>query len=267
MKISQSSDYSQFEFITGNRPIDQRKVKKLVHLMSAYGWLPSHPAMVCREGSRYQIKDGQHRIAAAKALKIPILFVEDNSDISVADLNEPQSGWKTSDYIESYDALGYPEYKQLKAFAKIHGIPYTCAASLLAGETFRSKNQSRMIKSGKFKIKASDYANLVMRIGYAIVEFAGEFGRSQNSLIAISRLLFVPGFSPELFISRIQTGHHMLRNQATVDQFTEMFESVYNYKTTKAKRLPLRHLVMQAMEARSPLNGGSASNSSIRLVG
>jgi ParB-like chromosome segregation protein Spo0J len=77
-KIVNTRNYRLFERDSGeNRPLDIKKHKKLMESMKKYGFLEVFPVVVTRNGGdKLIVKDGQHRIAIAEALGLPVYYVE-----------------------------------------------------------------------------------------------------------------------------------------------------------------------------------------------
>lgn len=106
MEILETTDYSQFKFIEGNRPISPSNVDKLKQSLQRNGWLEFEPAKVTKSMS---VVDGQHRIAAAKLLGIPVKYTIVNvTDRLMGILSDIQQGkqWSGTDHIRMLALCG-----------------------------------------------------------------------------------------------------------------------------------------------------------------
>ena len=75
-KIYKTTDYSQFKFIKGNRPVDPKHVKKLGKSMRK-GHVPM-PIVVTKKNVLfpcYVVNDGQHRLKAAEICGYPVYYM------------------------------------------------------------------------------------------------------------------------------------------------------------------------------------------------
>lgn len=90
--------YSRFRFIDGNRPIDH--AKKIIESIKEIGVL-WQPVLV---NERFEIIDGQGRFFALKTLGRPIIYiVQPGLGIKhVRYLNKNATIWKVKDYVHSY---------------------------------------------------------------------------------------------------------------------------------------------------------------------
>lgn len=256
MKVTQTRNYDQFINDVTNRPIsekDKPRLKKLEASMKKYGFLP-FPILVRRDDKKFRVVDGQHRLAIAQKLALPVQYIEtEREDIVIAECAAGQSPWNFRDYITSFATQGKQAYQELLAFADENNIPIKKAASLLRGESAHSCNSGSAIKSGQFQIKSLAYAERVIKLVNAVRAFE-QWGGNTNSMGALSRLTFVKDFDDARFVAKVNAHPHLLRLQSTVDAFSEMYEEVYNHAART--RLPLAFLAKEASTARS-LNGNS----------
>lgn len=108
IKVYKTFDYDSFKRIDGNRGIDQKRVSSIRDSYSKIGVIPS-PVIV---NEKYEIIDGQGRVAAAKESGEPVYFIiVDGIGIDECILmNISARPWKTSDYIHSFAERGYKSY-------------------------------------------------------------------------------------------------------------------------------------------------------------
>jgi hypothetical protein len=250
MKISQTRNYSQFVHDATNRPItekDRNNLRQLKRSMQKYGFLPM-PILVRRSGDKLRIIDGQHRFSVAQELKLPVLYTEtERDDIDISIPGGAQAPWKLSDHVMSKAAQGKAAYQQLRLFVEETKLPLSKAASILAGQTAKSGNVQKYIKEGTFKVSDENYAHRVANMVQAVKRFVPWAMHSQ-SINAISRFARVPEFDDSQFIKKVESHSHLLRHCATLEDFSEMYDAIYNHMTRS--RIPLAFLAREAMAKR-----------------
>ena len=91
------SDHSRFKFLEANRPIKQAHVDKLIGLLNE----PKGQLLPVVINENYEVIEGQHRVKACMALKIPVMCikVEGLTIEDVISMNTTQSGWNFNDYL------------------------------------------------------------------------------------------------------------------------------------------------------------------------
>ena len=99
-RIEVSKDYNKFKFVSGNRPVDDRHVNKLVHSMKQH-FIPT-PIIV---NSKNEIVDGQHRYLACKKLGLDVYYYKNDIKLDgLRTINQNMKNWTLDDFLESYYA-------------------------------------------------------------------------------------------------------------------------------------------------------------------
>ena len=261
MKISKTSDYSQFVFSDENRPLDtdHPKFRKLTESMKKHGWLWSFPMTVVRDGDKKVIVDGQNRFTAAKHLKIPVLFVvyDGQKELVISEINDTQRGWSIADHVGSRAAQGNSHYVYLKDFANRTGMPMLRAASLLWGEAADSGNVQLAVKAGRFEVRDVEYAERVASIAIA-VKAHRTWALGTSFLGALSRVVRVKEFDDAHFIKKANTWVSLLNHEPlAVQDFIEMIEKIYNRSVRSP--IPIKFLAGQSSRARCAVPGAKRS--------
>src|SRR5690606_32281431 len=129
-KILQTTDYGQFKIKKGNREINRGTVNRLMKAISKKNMLSANPIIV---NSKLEVIDGQHRLAAAQQLGVPINYVIFNpaSLEEIQMLNVNMKPWSSLDFLQSYIAVGKKEYKDFKDFYEKYRYPLYVALNLL----------------------------------------------------------------------------------------------------------------------------------------
>lgn len=252
MKIHQTRNYGLFTAHTSNRPITEERRRKLAQIrdsMKEYGFLP-YPILVKRTGEKLAIEDGQGRFQEAKALGLPVLYVENTrDDVDLQRVQAGQSSWSQRDCVATHAAKGQQDFNELLAFARVHHLPLGVSSGLLTGGA-SGANVSEKVRDGSFRVTDREFAAAVASILSALSARAG-WARKSIVVQSVARLVRVKEFNASQFIRRIEAHPHLLRYLPTVDAQTDNFEEVYNY-ASKSGRIPLSFLVREEMSARMP---------------
>jgi hypothetical protein len=145
-----TTDYTQFKVLSGNRAIDKGHVINLAKsLAQRPDLLAARPILVNKD---MEVIDGQHRLAAAQQLKIPVYY--DVADLHLEDtivINHNQRNWSLGDYAKSYADLGKKDYQTFMELREEY--PWFNDSGLvkyLLGGGI--KGAGRQFRSGEFKI-------------------------------------------------------------------------------------------------------------------
>jgi hypothetical protein len=123
-----------FNNLPFNRNVDKAHVRKLVESMKKNGFKGVIQIIKTKfiDGvERYYVVDGQHRLAAALQLNIPIKFelTELKSKMKtaefIAELNTSAKSWGTSNFLEVWSAMDIEEYIKLERIQKDTGFQIT----------------------------------------------------------------------------------------------------------------------------------------------
>lgn len=229
-KVQSTTNYARFKMMEGNRPVEAR-VNKLIGAISRKNQLHLHPIVVQKNGDgRLYVADGQHRLKAAEALKLPIFFIE-SKDITLADViraNGVQKPWTLKDHVYSNAALANPHFVTLKAFVEKHGLPLHVSCALLSDQHHAGAAE---VRAGTFKVKpgAVQFAERAATFIQLITTlFSG--AKDRGFCIAVSRLMRIPGFSQERLLSKLQYQSTKLVKCSSWMQYVELLDSIYNHK-------------------------------------
>lgn len=155
-KIIGTTDYKMFKYENGNRQVDKAVVRRLIKSINKHNMLTANPIIINAKG---YIIDGQHRLEAAKFLKIPVYYVvvEPASLTDIHLLNANMRPWTIRDFLNSYIKLGKKDYIKFKEFHEKYGFPFSATMSLLT-ERVDSGGIIRKFKQGEFEVVDLDHA-------------------------------------------------------------------------------------------------------------
>jgi len=146
--IYETNDYQWFKFASWNRNISRKKVDALKHSLREYGYIGS-PITI---NEFREVIDGQHRLVACSETGVMVQYIQINglNMESAITLNESQSAWKWTDYVNAYADIGNKNYQILLDLAKEYDT--TLQSVVIASTLSTSKACVRRIKSGDFKL-------------------------------------------------------------------------------------------------------------------
>jgi len=247
-RINATKNYRLFARSDENRPLDIARHKKLEKSMKTYGFLSCFP-IVCYRNEQKQlvVKDGQHRLAIAETLGLPVYWVEDSTDFDVAKINSSAQVWKLADYAQKYAANGVESYREGLDFSEQHQLPIGTSFSLLAGTT-EFKNISNSFYDGSFKVKDRAWADAVAGI-YKPLTVLSPLVRSARFVEACMCLCRVDGFDASRLIHSAERCREKLVSYSTREAYLDMLDEVYNFG--RSKRVALKFQATEAMRQRS----------------
>lgn len=247
-QILATKDYNMFTRSEENRPVDLKKHKKLVESMKKYKFISEFPIVCVRdENNRLIVKDGQHRLAIAKLLDIPVFWVESDIQFDTAEINCTSKTWVTKDYANTFAMSGKADYQEGVDFAAQHGIPIAIAFSMLGG-TVSFSNISEAFFAGEFKVKDKKWAGIVAGIYKALTGLSAKV-RNVRFIAACMAVCRVEGFDPKRLLANAERCPDKLLSYSTRDAYLDMIEDIYNFG--RAKLVPLKIEAITAMRERS----------------
>jgi hypothetical protein len=215
--------------------------------MQQYGFLPYFPIACVRNGEKHLIvQDGQHRLAFAEKLGLPVFYMVDQP-FDIARVNGTQEKWATRNYAETFAAQGKQAYAQGLEFADRHGISVGVAFALLAGTT-QFTNTHGDYYTGNFKIKDQPWAETVAAIYGQIVKAAPRC-RNARLIEAAMAVARVDKFDVQRLLGGIDRCREKLIPYATKEAYLDMLEEIYNYG--RKQLVGLKVEAINAMRARN----------------
>jgi hypothetical protein len=238
--ILTSTNYDLFKPHGEQQAMQPAHVKKLVKSMTDCGFIPANPIHVYKDGKHFRVIDGHHRLRAAQTLKIPIYYIVGTKEDAwlIAPKNWAVRKWQADSFVNMYASRGVKDYLDLLSYVE-RGLPMKFAIALLSNETTGSHNQADSIRNGTFKIKTRNFADEVLHIVDSCSPHSPE-AKGSVFLSAVSVLVRLNEFNPEVFISRIQTNPRMLVKCATREQMLELIEEIYNFRAREKTNLAFK---------------------------
>ena len=197
-QVYRTTNLEQFKILSGNRVVNVSK--KLRDSIREHG-----VATPIKVNKKMEVIDGQHRLAVAKELNLPIDYEFDKTGISVAELNSTSKAWRLGDYIHQYATLGNMDYVRLANLLKNYpALRPKVAITQATGITNSGSNEVTEAKNGTFAFRnytqfekfARSYQNFIDRTGL----------KTNQQLQVIYFILYsLDAFNDERFIKKVIT--------------------------------------------------------------
>jgi hypothetical protein len=240
--VYKTYDLSVFRSIEGNRIPNIKHIRSLTESIKQHG-MKCNPIIV---NEKYQVIDGQHRLAAAKNAGTFVYFIiiEGYNLLEVHTLNLNQKNWTRTDYMNGYAEMGIDSYVKLKQFTdrnpdfKLSDCIALCSNITTSANTSLSHkfkkngviNIKEVFQEGTWKGKdfnlAQQWANNIRMIkpyydGYNRTVFVG----------TIIMLLQNKNFDINEFVHKLSIQPNAMNHCTNRAQFKDLIEDIYNYRS------------------------------------
>lgn len=229
-KIHQTINYNQFRPLPGNRPVEPKRVLKLIKSIESIGQLV--PIIV---NERNEIVDGQARLAALQALHQPVVYImmPGYGHKECVEMNSSQTGWGAAAYIKSFADLGNTAYIYLQSLTREFKLPMNVILSA-ASSNVNSHIGALGIKDGTFQMSAADYESARETLDY-VNQFVPDISKLKGRLEYYYMALIVcyrsiSGVNKKKLLEKVRAYGHKLCAVESIDTAMGQLEQVYNYK-------------------------------------
>lgn len=230
----ETSDYEKFKFLKTNAEIDQRHVKRLIASISIKNMLKLRPILV---NTDLEVIDGQHRLLAAKALRVPIFYQidEEAGDEEMILLNTASRTWTITEYVHHYAQKGNDNFIRIDRICKL----YSVSPSFVIKVCGTGSSKRAGVKAGTFQFSKEKEVAMKYELekAFEVMEFIRSqslsnvgFLKTEKALMGIMQLQKKEGFDNELFMKKLIS--HIEKVHCCIDAngFLEMFKNIYNWK-------------------------------------
>jgi hypothetical protein len=245
--VYETNDYSMFKTLEGNREINQLHIRRLV---KSFGESYLFSPIIINE--KYEVIDGQHRIQAAKELKLPfrVIICKGYGMHEIQRLNTNMKNWKREDYLDGYCDLKYPEYLKFRNFMRRFPEFGIQVSELFLTQNITQKKDyslvvkrgdiplSRYFEEGKLQIPNYDKSCEIAEIVMLFKPFYDGFNR-RLFVSAIVQFLEKPEFSYSELLSKLKYNPNSIQHCTTVTQYKLLIEDIYNYR--RREKVNLRY--------------------------
>lgn len=219
-------DYKIFGDFDSNRELDKRHVNRLKDAILHKNLLHLNPIIV---DDYRRVIDGQHRLEAAKELKVPVYYIVDTtvSKSDISHLNSNKKNWSLMDYINFYTVEKREGFGVLSKFLSEHpNIPVSAVIALLNPS---GRREAKAVMEGILDVGNLSMAN---RIADFLRWLRNHYEFAYNStVISVIRQMFEhQDFDLEFFKQKIEGQPRSLVKCINAKQYREMFLEIYNYR-------------------------------------
>lgn len=219
-------DYTRFKSITGNRLLNESKIKRIIaDINKGLNMLPYCPIVVDKQ---MNVIDGQHRLYVARKLKKQISYVIADALTlqQIASINSNTEKWKKKDFMHCYTVGGNQNYEQLQRFMHEYNVPLSTALVLLSGKTTDSGACNKDYESGNFVVKDLSGATATMKIVERFKEAKNYHQRS--FILAIARLREAGICDFNRLVEKFSKNPSALRTAGNVKEYLRNLQDIYN---------------------------------------
>ena len=229
-KILQTKNYDLFGKVDGNRFVNAAHVKKLKTSISQIDL--KIPIVV---NDKIQVVDGQHRLQARKELGLPVYYIVING-LGLREtqrVNSAAKNWNDKDFLDSFIAQNYANYKTYKKFRETYQFGHTDTLNMLSGKNTNigGANSNQEFREGEFCVspanlaQATDWAEKI----YQIEPYYKGFKRRSftSSMIICFRH---DQYNHEEFISKLSYQSSKLVDCTSIQQYLRIIDEIYNFK-------------------------------------
>ena len=242
-KIYETTDYSQFKTLEGNRVLTNDRVNKIVESINKVGYLLS-PILV---NEKMEVIDGQGRLGALERLKLPVHYMV-HEGIGVKEcqqMNIHQSNWTLYDYIMSYAMLGDENYKRLQSLVdKYRELPIDVVITSATGNLNNGgANTTKKVKNGKVIVTDKDYERARWELDYCekVRQVAKTIGGAKRPfyLAVIYAYKSLSSDGRNLMETVIRQHAYDFPSLTKPVEYLKHLDGYYNKEVTKSKRIKL----------------------------
>lgn len=225
--IQKTNKYDLFHIITSNREVKDSDVDKLIVSIQEKNLLSLNPILV---NKNMQVIDGQHRLEAARKLKIDIYYIVSDTikKEDIARLNSNKKNWKLIDYINYYAIEKKAGFDLLSSF--ISQNPQLQMSTCINLLSLDAKGSFPDLKKGFIDVSNLKSAQKI--INY-LNDFSNFFDRSNNSrfVAALRKAIESGQYDHKVMMLKVAKQPRSLVPCLNATQYLQMLQDIYNHGT------------------------------------
>lgn len=240
--IYETTDYSQFKSLEGNRTLTNDRVNKIVESINKVGYLLS-PILV---NEKMEVIDGQGRLGALERLKLPVHYmIQEGIGVKECQqMNIHQSNWKLYDYIQSYAMQGNESYRRLQSLVdKYRELPIDTVGMSAAGVVVSGGAPTAKIKQGRLEVSEKDYERARWELDYCekVRQVAKTIGGQKRAFYAAVIYAYknLDSEGRNMMEATIRQHAYDFPSLTKPVEYLKHFDGYYNENVKKSKRIRL----------------------------
>lgn len=236
VKVYSTTEYALFNFILGNRPLDEPRIKRITNeILDGNDLLRYYPINVYERSGRLDVKDGQHRFYISRKLRRPVYYIlmEENKSMSdIARVNSNVGKWKQDDYINCYVQAGNDHYIKLEAFIETYQFSLgVCLLMLNTGTPGGDSGTYSAILNESFRGGTFEVTSIKEAVDLAencklFSDFA--YWRSRSFVVAIDKIVKSELYPLKDLLADFKKRPEMLTQQANYKSYLTTMEVMVN---------------------------------------
>ncbi len=222
--MEKTTDYDRFKMITSNREINEKHLRSMVRNIRENNLLYLNPIVV---NEKMEVIDGQHRLEAAKVLKVPVYYIIGSvteKDISI--LNKTSRNWQIMDYINYWTIKKKPGFCLLSKFLSEHRNFNISACLVILSPT--GSRETDNIRNGTFDNLNYAQAELIAK---AIDQLSNhyDFVNDRSFVSAFRKVWDHEAFDFEYLERKLKDGlSRRFVKCRTINEYLDMIGEIYN---------------------------------------
>ena len=245
-KVYSTNNYEKFNTFLGNRSLESVKsrhhIEKLMDSMKK-NYLPQ-PIII---DDTYAVLDGQHRLIAAKNLKLPVYFIKLQSPVSVADIqriNNVTNKWDTNDYLSSNMSLEKEKFPTNYLTRPYHLYywfrkRYKFSHRNILEMFYHNYDENKMneeFRTGNLSINSIEKAKSIAEYIHSFKHLMIQVPYTNRAFVsAFLRAMKHHKFNRKTWITKVQMNSRRLVKCTTKGDYLAVICDVYNWNNRQGK--------------------------------
>lgn len=233
-KILSSYEYDKFVRIKGNRTLNFKNLAKIIGSMKKKQLII--PILV---NEKYEVIDGQHRLAACKELSLPVFYymVEGYGDNEVITTNVNQENWTKLQFLDYYIEHENANYIEFEKIRTRHGLSINQLLNVISKAkrtTFKSLSFSFV--EGTFKLNQEDIWEATNFLAVLEDFNKSTYYKCDGFVLALLALYYYPPYDHSHMLQQLKIRGDKLNINASKTEYlriltTEVYSSHKGKKT------------------------------------
>jgi len=239
--IHETTDYDKFHVDKTNRPIKYGHLQRMKAAIREKNFLSEFPIVVDAD---MNLLDGQHRLAAARELDVPVYYIVSNTMRlrDVPGVNDVHLGWTQPDHLHHYVEKSYPDYIALQRFTQqFPEIKLSDAIELCHlngnkdggwyGDIALGKKQViAMFVAGDYTVNNLPFAEKVASAVRDFKVYMKTHYKQRQFVRAIANLIAHPQYDHGRMMQKMEYLSAKLRPCVSTSDYLLLLSEIYNYK-------------------------------------